>query len=161
MFVVCLREHVLFCRFDKTDAPADVQGHFNHRLPLLYRYFPAQSKLGAVYYIGKIVRTYATAGSRTLPIHPILSYTLSTRPDAPLINVIAVFKYLFQKKNDSNSTLLSDIFHMKSQFYKLFIKLVTGFGGHALPNVYNLYISESLNLLKKINFIQTAWYKTV
>ena len=32
-------------------------------------------------------------------------------------------------KNGSNSTLVSDVFHMKSQFYKLFKKLVTGFGG--------------------------------
>ena len=69
MFVVCLRAHVQFCRFDKADATADVQWHCNHRPPLWYHYFPAQSSLGAdilVYWIGKIVRTCAPGGSRTL-----------------------------------------------------------------------------------------------
>ena len=47
----------------------DVQWHCNHRPPLWYHYFPAQSSLGAdilVYWIGKIVRTCAPGGSRTL-----------------------------------------------------------------------------------------------
>ena len=58
-----------FCRFDKADATADVQWHCNRRPPLWYHYFPAQSSLGAnilVYWIGKIVRTCAPGGSRTL-----------------------------------------------------------------------------------------------
>ena len=64
-----LRAHVQFCRFDKADATADVQWHCNHRPPLWYHYFPAQSSLGAdilVCSIGKIVRTCAPGGSRTL-----------------------------------------------------------------------------------------------
>ena len=64
-----LRAHAQFCRFDKADATADVQWHCNHRPPLWYHYFPAQSSLGAdilVYWIGKIVRTCAPGGSRTL-----------------------------------------------------------------------------------------------
>ena len=69
VFVVFLRAHAQFCRFDKADATADVQWHCNHRPPLWYPYFPAQSSLGAdilVYWIGKIVRTCAPGGSRTL-----------------------------------------------------------------------------------------------
>ena len=61
--------HMQFCRFDKVDATADVQWHCNHRPPLWYHYFPAQSSLGAdilVYWIEKIVRTCASGGSRTL-----------------------------------------------------------------------------------------------
>ena len=57
------------CRFDKADATADVQWHCNYRPPPWYHYFPAQSSLGAVilvYWIGKIVRTCAPGGSRTL-----------------------------------------------------------------------------------------------
>ena len=64
-----LRAHAQFCRFDKADATADVQWHCNHQPPLQYHYFPAQSSLGAdilVYWIGKIVRTCAPGGSRTL-----------------------------------------------------------------------------------------------
>ena len=64
-----LRAHVQFCRFDKADATAEVQWHCNHWPPLWYDYFPAQSSLGAdilVYWIGKIVRTCAPGGSRTL-----------------------------------------------------------------------------------------------
>ena len=64
-----LRAHAQFCRFDKADATADVQWHFNHQPPLWYHYFPAQSLLGAdilVCWIGKIVRTFAPGGSRTL-----------------------------------------------------------------------------------------------
>ena len=53
------------------------------------------------------------------------------------------FKYFFQ--NDSNVKLVSH----KSQFYNLFMKLVTGFWGHVWPNVYHLYISESLSLFKQ------------
>ena len=34
-----LRTYVQFYRFDKADATADVQGHCNHRPPLLYHYF--------------------------------------------------------------------------------------------------------------------------
>ena len=63
-----LRAHVQFCRFDKADATADVQWHCNHRPPLWYHYFPAQSSLGVdilVYWIGKMVRTCAPGGSRT------------------------------------------------------------------------------------------------
>ena len=69
VFVVCLRAHAQFCRFDKADATADVQWHCNHQPPLWYHYFPAQSSLGAdilVFWIGKIVRTCAPGGSRTL-----------------------------------------------------------------------------------------------
>ena len=54
-----LRARVQFCRFDKADATADVQWHCNHRPPLWYHLFPAQSSLGAdilVCWIGKIVR---------------------------------------------------------------------------------------------------------
>ena len=64
-----LRAYVQFCRFDKADATADVQWHCNHRPPLWYHYFPAQSSLDAdilVYWIGKIVRACAPGGSRTL-----------------------------------------------------------------------------------------------
>ena len=64
-----LRAHVQFCRFDEADNTADVQWHCNPRPPLWYHYFPAQSSLGAdilVYWIGKIVRTCAPGGSRTL-----------------------------------------------------------------------------------------------
>ena len=64
-----LHAHVQFSRFDKADATADVQWHCNHRPPLWYHYFPAQSSLGAdilVYWIGKVVRTCAPGGSRTL-----------------------------------------------------------------------------------------------
>ena len=64
-----LRARVQFCQFDKVDATADVQWHCNHRPPLWYHYFPAQSSLGAdilVYWMGKIVRTCAPGGSRTL-----------------------------------------------------------------------------------------------
>ena len=64
-----LRARVQFCWFDKSDATADVQWHCNHRPPLCYHYFPAQSSLGAdilVYWIGKIVRTCVPGGSRTL-----------------------------------------------------------------------------------------------
>ena len=64
-----LRAHAQFCRFDKADVTADVQWHCNHRPPLWYNYFPAQSSLGAdilVYWIGKIVWTCAAGGSRTL-----------------------------------------------------------------------------------------------
>ena len=64
-----LRAHAQLCRFDKAEATADVQWHCNHRPPLWYHYFPAQSSLGAnilVYWIGKIVRTLAPGGSRTL-----------------------------------------------------------------------------------------------
>ena len=69
VFVVFLRAHARFCRFDKADATADVQWHCNHWPPLWYHYFPAQSSLGAdilVYWIGKIVRTCAAGGSGTL-----------------------------------------------------------------------------------------------
>ena len=58
-----LRAHVQFCRFDKADATAYVQWHCNHRPPLWYHYFPAQSSLSAdilVYWIGKIVQTCDT-----------------------------------------------------------------------------------------------------
>ena len=34
VFVVFLRAYVQFCRFDKADATAYVQGHCNHRPPL-------------------------------------------------------------------------------------------------------------------------------
>ena len=64
-----LRAHAQFCRFDKADATADVQWHCNHRPPLWYHYFPAQSSLGAdilVYWIGKIIPTCTPGGSRTL-----------------------------------------------------------------------------------------------
>ena len=60
-----LRAHVQFCRFDKADATADILWHCNHRPPLWYHYFPAQSSLGAdilVYWIGKIVQTCAPVG---------------------------------------------------------------------------------------------------
>ena len=69
MVVVCMCAHIQFCRFDKADATANVQWHCNHRPPLWYHYFPAQNTLGAdilVYWIGKIVRTCAAGGSRTL-----------------------------------------------------------------------------------------------
>ena len=69
VFVVFLRACVQFCQFDKADATPDVQWHCNHRPPLWYHYFPAQSSLGAdilVYLIGKIIPTFAPGGSRTL-----------------------------------------------------------------------------------------------
>ena len=69
MFVVCLRAHVQFRRFNKADATADIQWHCNHRPPLWYHYFPAQSTLGGdilVYWIEKIIQTCASGGSRNL-----------------------------------------------------------------------------------------------
>ena len=81
VFVVFLRAYVQFCRFDKADATADVQWHCNHRPPLWYHRFPAQSSLGAdilVYWIGKIVRTCAPGGSR------ILDFLLARRAPYPL-----------------------------------------------------------------------------
>ena len=54
---------------DKAGTTADVQWQRNHRSPLWYHYFPAQSKLGAdilVCWIGKIVRACVTSGSPTL-----------------------------------------------------------------------------------------------
>ena len=63
-----LLTHAQFCRFDKADTTADVRWHCDHRLPLWYHFFPAQSSLGAdilVYWIGKIVRTCAPGGSLT------------------------------------------------------------------------------------------------
>ena len=72
VFVV-LRAHVQFCWFDKADATADIQWLCNHLPPLWYHYFPDQSSLGAdilVYWIGKIVRTCAPGGSRTLDFLP-------------------------------------------------------------------------------------------
>ena len=58
-------------------------------------------------------------------------------------NIIAVLDISFKM------VLMLHLYHIKSQFYNLFIKLVTGFWGHVWPNVYNLYISESLSLFKQ------------
>ena len=93
VFAVFLRAYVQFCRFDKADATADVQWHCNHRPPIWYHYFPAQSSLGAdiqVYWIGKIVRTCAPGGSRTLdflharrapyPLGQALRYAINWHP---------------------------------------------------------------------------------
>ena len=78
--------HAQFCRFDKADATADVQWHCNHWPPHWYHYFPAQSSLGAdilVYWIGKIVRTYAPRLESNPQLPACKASTLSTRPGSP------------------------------------------------------------------------------
>ena len=56
VFVVFCVHMYSFAGLIKADATADVLWHCNHRPPLWYHYFPAQSSLGAdflVYWIGK------------------------------------------------------------------------------------------------------------
>ena len=88
VFVVFLRAHVQYCRFDKTDTTADVQWHCNHRLPLWYHYLPAQSSLGAdilVYWIGKNRSDMCPRWESTPRLPACKASTLSTRPGSPLI----------------------------------------------------------------------------
>ena len=81
-----LRAHVQFCRFDKADATADVQWHCNHRPPLWYHYFPAQSSLGAdilVYWIGKNRSNMCSRWESNPRLPACKANTLFTRPGSP------------------------------------------------------------------------------
>ena len=85
------------------DATADVQWHCNHLPPLWYHYFPDQSSLDVdilVYWTGKIVRTCAPGGSRTLdslrarrapcPLGQALRYYLIVKLDCFICRTITV-----------------------------------------------------------------------
>ena len=90
-----LHAHAQFCRFDKADATADVQWHCNHRPPLWYHYFPAQSSLGAdilVYWIGKNLSDICPRWDSNPRLPVCKASTLSTRPGSPLIPAFSDFK---------------------------------------------------------------------
>ena len=66
--VFCVHMHNFACLIRRRPLPT-FSDTANHRPPLFYHCFPAQSSLGAdilVYWIEKIVRTCAPGGSRTL-----------------------------------------------------------------------------------------------